>query len=65
MVSIGFYDLCPSPRVAKGRRQKEINPFVYETTVSACIIIIIIIIIIIAIQYCKLSMLMFWSLIFG
>ena len=42
MVSIGPCDLCLSPRVAKAWRQKEINPFVSETTESACIIIIII-----------------------
>ena len=46
MVSRDPYELCLYPRVAKGWRQKEIKPFVSETTVSACIIIIIIIIII-------------------
>ena len=49
MVSIDFYELCLSPSVAKDWRQKEINPFVSETTESVCIIIIIIIIIIIMI----------------
>ena len=39
MVSIGTYKLCLSPRVAKGWRPKEINPFVSETTESVCIII--------------------------
>ena len=38
MVSIGPYELSLSPRVAKDWRQKEINPFVSETTESACII---------------------------
>ena len=33
IVSIGTYDLCLTPRVAKGWRQKEINPFVSETAV--------------------------------
>ena len=28
MVSICFYDLCLSPRIAKDRRSKEINSFV-------------------------------------
>ena len=42
MVSIGPNDLWPSPRIAKGWRKKEINPFVSGTTDSACIIIIII-----------------------
>ena len=42
MVSIGPYDLCLSPHVAKGWRQKEIKPFALEMTESACIIIIII-----------------------
>ena len=42
IVSIGFYELCFSPRVAKDRKQKEINPLAPETTKSACIIIIII-----------------------
>ena len=44
MVSIGFYEMYLSPRVAKSWRQKEINPFVSEMTKSACIIIFIIII---------------------
>ena len=35
MVSIGFKKLCLSPRVAKDRSQKLINPFVSETTESA------------------------------
>ena len=42
MVRKGLYELCLSPRVAKDWRQKEINPFVSETTESACIIIVII-----------------------
>ena len=41
VISIGFYDLCLSPLVAKGWTQKEINPFVSKTTESACICIII------------------------
>ena len=45
IVSIGFYELCLSPLVAKDWRRNEVNPFVSETTESACIIIIIIIII--------------------
>ena len=40
MVRIGPYDLCIS-RVAKGRRQKEINQFVSEATESTRIISII------------------------
>ena len=39
MVSIGLNELGFSPSVAKGWRQKEIIPFVSETTESACIII--------------------------
>ena len=34
MVSIGFYDLRLSPRVAKDWMQKKNNPFVSETTES-------------------------------
>ena len=41
MVSIGFYNLYLSPRVAKDWNQKLINPFVSETTESACICICI------------------------
>ena len=40
MISIGPYELCLFPSVAKGWRQKEINPFEPETTESAFIIII-------------------------
>ena len=36
MVSIGFCELCLSPRVAMDRSQKLVNPFVPETTESAC-----------------------------
>ena len=32
IVNIGFYELCLSPRVAKDGSQKEIKPFVSETT---------------------------------
>ena len=42
MASIGPYDLCLSPRVTKGQKQKEISLFVSETTVSTTIISIII-----------------------
>ena len=36
-VSIGFEELCLSPHVTMERSQKLINPFVSETTKSACI----------------------------
>ena len=50
-VTIGPYELCLSPHVIKSWRQKEINPFVSETTEYACICIIIIIEIIMSIKH--------------
>ena len=40
LVSIGFYELCLSPRVTKDRSQKEINPFVSETTVLPVLLLL-------------------------
>ena len=42
IVSISPYELCLSPRVTKGWRQKERNSFVSETTEFAGIVNIII-----------------------
>ena len=38
MVCIGLYDLCLSPCVTKGWRQKEINPLILETTESSILL---------------------------
>ena len=48
MVSIGFQELCLSPRVAMDHCQKLINLFISKTKESACICITVVIDIIIA-----------------
>ena len=55
MVSIGSYEFCLSHCVAKGWRQKEINPFVSGARESVNIIIIIDIIMAIQYIFCSLK----------
>ena len=45
MVSIDFYELCLSSRVAKNWEQKEINPFVSEITESVLLLLVVVVVV--------------------